>query len=122
MTRPNGLAREDVRFKPASFAGTFLALLMEGRGEGHGEHDRGDRGGEAAGVGTRDGSGGREDRDDGGDAAEGAADSEERHLGVPEARVLDGTAVVAGVDLDAGVGLALPAVTLPARATLRRWS
>ncbi|MEU5197745.1 FtsX-like permease family protein [Streptomyces scabiei] len=28
MTRPNGLAREAVRFKPASFAGTFLALLM----------------------------------------------------------------------------------------------
>lgn len=26
--RPNGLAREAVRFKPASFAGTFLALLM----------------------------------------------------------------------------------------------
>ncbi|MFJ8188023.1 FtsX-like permease family protein [Streptomyces sp. NPDC096105] len=28
MRRPNGLAREAVRFKPASFAGTFLALLM----------------------------------------------------------------------------------------------
>jgi putative ABC transport system permease protein len=28
MSRPNGLAREAVRFKPASFAGTFLALLM----------------------------------------------------------------------------------------------
>ncbi|UIR18450.1 FtsX-like permease family protein [Streptomyces spinosirectus] len=28
MKRPNGLAREAVRFKPASFAGTFLALLM----------------------------------------------------------------------------------------------
>lgn len=28
MMRPNGLAREAVRFKPASFAGTFLALLM----------------------------------------------------------------------------------------------
>lgn len=55
----------------------------------------------------RDGSGGREDRDDGGDAAEGAADSEERHLGVPEARVLDGTAVVVGVALDAGAGQGL---------------
>ncbi|MEV5603265.1 FtsX-like permease family protein [Streptomyces sp. NPDC052299] len=28
MRRPNGLAREAIRFKPASFAGTFLALLM----------------------------------------------------------------------------------------------
>ncbi|WP_320783535.1 ABC transporter permease [Streptomyces sp. CRN 30] len=28
MRRPNGLAREAVRFRPASFAGTFLALLM----------------------------------------------------------------------------------------------
>ncbi|MFI6346359.1 FtsX-like permease family protein [Streptomyces sp. NPDC050560] len=28
MTRPNGLAREAVRFRPASFAGTFLALVM----------------------------------------------------------------------------------------------
>ncbi|MEU5629783.1 MULTISPECIES: ABC transporter permease [Streptomyces] len=28
MRRPNGLARAAVRFKPASFAGTFLALLM----------------------------------------------------------------------------------------------
>ncbi|GGQ46232.1 FtsX-like permease family protein [Streptomyces mutabilis] len=28
MKRPNGLAREAVRFKPASFAGTFLALVM----------------------------------------------------------------------------------------------
>ncbi|MGW4031407.1 FtsX-like permease family protein [Streptomyces sp. NPDC004838] len=28
MTRPNGLARAAVRFKPASFAGTFVALLM----------------------------------------------------------------------------------------------
>ncbi len=28
MRRPTGLAREAVRFKPASFAGTFLALLM----------------------------------------------------------------------------------------------
>jgi putative ABC transport system permease protein len=28
MRCPNGLAREAVRFKPASFAGTFLALLM----------------------------------------------------------------------------------------------
>jgi putative ABC transport system permease protein len=28
VKRPNGLAREAVRFKPASFAGTFLALLM----------------------------------------------------------------------------------------------
>jgi putative ABC transport system permease protein len=28
MMRPNGLARAAVRFKPASFAGTFLALLM----------------------------------------------------------------------------------------------
>jgi putative ABC transport system permease protein len=28
MRRPNGLAREAVRFKPASFAGTFFALLM----------------------------------------------------------------------------------------------
>ncbi|RMI40395.1 FtsX-like permease family protein [Streptomyces triticirhizae] len=28
MRRPNGLAREAVRFEPASFAGTFLALLM----------------------------------------------------------------------------------------------
>ncbi|MFE9890246.1 ABC transporter permease [Streptomyces scopuliridis] len=28
MMLPNGLAREAVRFKPASFAGTFLALLM----------------------------------------------------------------------------------------------
>ncbi|MFE9057393.1 FtsX-like permease family protein [Streptomyces mutabilis] len=28
MRRPNGLAREAVRFKPASFAGTFLALVM----------------------------------------------------------------------------------------------
>ncbi|MFD1831687.1 FtsX-like permease family protein [Streptomyces desertarenae] len=28
MRRPNGLAREAVRFKPASLAGTFLALLM----------------------------------------------------------------------------------------------
>ncbi|MEV0205812.1 FtsX-like permease family protein [Streptomyces sp. NPDC050788] len=28
MRRPNGLAREAVRFKPASFAGTFVALLM----------------------------------------------------------------------------------------------
>ncbi|MEU3946246.1 FtsX-like permease family protein [Streptomyces sp. NPDC029526] len=28
MRRPNGLARAAVRFKPASFAGTFLALMM----------------------------------------------------------------------------------------------
>ncbi|WP_250032696.1 FtsX-like permease family protein [Paractinoplanes maris] len=28
MMRPNGLARAAIRFKPASFAGTFLALLM----------------------------------------------------------------------------------------------
>lgn len=28
MKRPNGLARAAVRFKPASFAGTFVALLM----------------------------------------------------------------------------------------------
>jgi putative ABC transport system permease protein len=28
VRRPNGLAREAVRFKPASFAGTFVALLM----------------------------------------------------------------------------------------------
>ncbi|WP_335983683.1 FtsX-like permease family protein [Streptomyces sp. CA2R106] len=28
MMRPNGLARAAVRFKPASFAGTFVALLM----------------------------------------------------------------------------------------------
>ncbi|MER6407433.1 FtsX-like permease family protein [Streptomyces viridosporus] len=28
MRRPNGLARAAVRFKPASFAGTFVALLM----------------------------------------------------------------------------------------------
>jgi putative ABC transport system permease protein len=28
MTRPNGLARAAIRFKPVSFAGTFLALLM----------------------------------------------------------------------------------------------
>ncbi|WP_424919358.1 FtsX-like permease family protein [Streptomyces sp. wa1064] len=28
MTRPNGLARAAVRFRPASFAGTFVALMM----------------------------------------------------------------------------------------------
>ncbi|MBC9712924.1 ABC transporter permease [Streptomyces sp. TRM66268-LWL] len=28
MTRPNGLARAAVRFKPSSFAGTFVALMM----------------------------------------------------------------------------------------------
>ncbi|MET9553664.1 FtsX-like permease family protein [Streptomyces sp. NPDC006645] len=28
MTRPNGLARSAVRFRPASFAGTFVALMM----------------------------------------------------------------------------------------------
>lgn len=52
----------------------------------------------------RDGPGGGEHCDDGGDAAEGAPDSEEGHLGVAEARVLDCTAVVAGVDLDSGAG------------------
>ncbi|NEC27847.1 ABC transporter permease, partial [Streptomyces sp. SID8111] len=28
MTRPNGLARAALRFKPAAFAGTFVALMM----------------------------------------------------------------------------------------------